>query len=230
MLLTNTAEGGTNGVTVSAANSGGASGNPWNTVTATGTLIYSNAQAMHGNLSYSIVTTTSASAFMFWNSTSITISTKVMYSRCYIYFAIEPPFTGRFMQFMNSSAQLIGGVGINVSNQLAIRNSVDAVIATSTTTVPTNAWFRVELYTFSSATVGQVEVKIFLDPHSTTPTETLTTSATENTRGDDIKAALFGLAGGTANADLYMDSMATQETGYLGPVILPTATIAWLTA
>jgi len=229
-LLENTAEGGTDGVNVSAANSGGASGNAWNTVNATGTLVYSNAQAIHGSLSYSIVTTTSASAYMFWNSSSITVNTKTMYSRCYMYFAAAPPFTGRFMQFMNSTAQLIGGVGIDVSDKFAIRNSTDTVVATSTTTVPTSAWFRVELYVFSSATVGEMEVKIFLDPHSTTPTETLTTSSTENTRGDDIKDALFGLAGGTVNADLYMDSMGTQDSGYLGPVILPTATIAWLTA
>ena len=91
------------------------------------------------------------------------------------------------------------------------------MIFTTTNTVPLSTWFRVEGYVTSSATVGQVELKLFSTPDHTTPTETQTSSA-RRTRSAAPQPGRYGLAtGGTAGVTWWMDDVAVSVTGYIGP-------------
>lgn len=220
MRAINNAEGMSNGTVVTTGNTGSGANNPWDTVQLDGqTIEFSGAQAAHGQLSYHFSIAATAGPYVIWDNVTITADTKTMYARAYVYHASSPATTGRFMQFTNTSVALIGGVGIDSSDNLALKDSTGTTVSTSSTVVPTNAWFRLEMMVFSSATVGQIELKIYLTPDSTTPTETVTSAANLNTRGDDIKLAIFGLPTSVASADFYMDDLAVQDTGYIGPAI-----------
>lgn len=216
MRYLNDAEGVSSGTAVDTTNSGVGGNAAFTTVTpGSGTLQYSTAQTMHGTSSIR-VTATSAGPFFYWGSNIIPAGFKTMYARMYLYFTTVPT-NSRFFQFTNSSIQLQGGVGTNGSGKFVLRDSAGTIVSTSSTSVPTNAWCRVEFYMFSDASVGQIECKIFLTPDSTSADETITTTATQNTRGDDIQSAIFGLPTVVASADFYMDDLGIQETGYFGP-------------
>ncbi len=216
MRYLNDAEGVSSGTAVDATNSGVGGNAAFTAVTpGSGTLQYSTAQAMHGTSSIR-VTATSAGPFFYWGSTIIPAGFKTMYARMYLYFTTVPT-NSRFFQFTNSSIQLQGGVGTNGSGKFVLKDSAGTIVSTSSTSVPTNAWCRVEFYMFSDASVGQIECKIFLTPDSTSADETITTTAAQNTRGDDIRSAIFGLPTVVASADFYMDDFGVQDTGYLGP-------------
>lgn len=218
MLFINNAEGMTSGTVVATTNTGSGANNPWDTVFPDGqTIEFSSAQAAHGQLSYHISIAAAAGPYVIWDNVTITPNTKTMYARMYFYYPSSPATTGRFFQFANTSVALIGGIGIDSSDNLTLKDSAGTTVSTSTTTIPTNSWFRLEVMVFSSATVGQIELKIYLSPDSNTATETLTSAANLNTRGDDIKLAIFGLPTSVASADFYMDDLAVQDTGYIGP-------------
>ncbi|MGB4762611.1 MAG: hypothetical protein WBP12_04640 [Candidatus Saccharimonas sp.] len=219
MLLLNSAEGGIDNTTVTTGNSGGDSGRAWTgvTISGSGSLTYSSTYAAHGRLSYHPATTTAGQCFVQWHSTTFSQPGKTMYGQCYVYFPSTPVALPRFVQFTNSSIQNCGGVGISSGNNFTLSDSTNAVGATSSTAIPTNQWMRVEFMVFSDASVGQMELKIFLSPDSTTPDEVITTPATMNTRGSDIASLVIGNFSNTAGVDYYFDDVAVQETGYVGP-------------
>lgn len=229
-LITNSAEGGTHGVVVTSGNSGGASGTAWSTVVdgpSNTTVKFDSAATMFGSLGYTFVTTgTAEDCFVAWIDPLTPSLT--MYARTYCKFTNLPGAVYRIMMLTNSSYGGCGGVGINSSDKFVLRNRSGSTVLTSTLDVPTDAWFRLELMVFSDAAVGQIELKIFLDPYSTIPDETMTTPANVNTRGGDIQGAVFGADVDVANLTMHMDEMAVQETGYIGPAAAHR--IPWLSA
>ena len=231
MLIINTAEGGTDGTVVTSGNSGGASGTAWNTVNAgtSGTTVkFSAAQKAIGGLSYMFETHgTAEAAFVTW-STPITPGL-TMYARTYCYFQSSPVSIFRIFQLLDGSFLSCGGVGVSSGGKFILRNSAGTLTSTSTSSVPQNQWVRLELMVFSDASVGQMELKIFLNSQSSTPDETLTTAANVNTRGGNIAAAAFGDDVTISNLTMYQDNMAVSNTGYIGPDSV-TPAMAWYTA
>jgi hypothetical protein len=228
MLITNSAEGGSNGTTVTTGNSGGASGTAWNTVTvaANTTAIYSNDTPFVGGLSYQFTSTAAAGSFVIWSG-AVTSPSTTMYARCYVRFNAQPVALQRFMQFTNASIQLNAAIGLNVAqNKFVLRNSAGTIVATSATAVPYGNWFRIELSAFSDATIGMVEAKIYLDPQGVVADEVFATASNVNTRGGNINAIVFGNPSVSDALDMNMDEMALSDTGYIGPVT--TYSVGWL--
>ncbi|MEO5950700.1 MAG: hypothetical protein ABIQ04_04595 [Candidatus Saccharimonadales bacterium] len=218
MILINTAEGGTDGTTITTANSGGDSGQPWNNVTGGGatTMTYSSLTSAHGSLSYHITTgSTGSNAYMYW-STAVSQPGKTMYMQSYWYFSTTPVNTPFIFEYTNASIQTIGGFGIG-GNKLIVKDSSGTTVSTSSTSIPLGQWFRTEMMLFSNVSAGQIVLKIYLTKDGKTPTETITTPATINTRGDDINAGIWGNVASTANIDYYLDDMSLQDIGYIGP-------------
>lgn len=217
--LNNSAEGGSNGVVVTAGSSGGASGEAWQTVndgTANNTVQFSTAATLFGSMGYLFQTGGTADVgFITWANTMTPALT--YYSRVYCQFVgTLPASVYRIFQLTNNSFASSGGVGISGSGKFAVRNSAGTLIQSSTTNVPTDAWCRLELKVFSSATVGQIELKIYLDPYSDTPTETVTTAANVNTLGGNIQGVAFGPDVAVANFTMYMDEISVSDLGYIG--------------
>jgi hypothetical protein len=84
-------------------------------------------------------------------------------------------------------------VQITSAGKLQVLGTTGSATTTSSATVPVGSWFRVEwAILVGSATVGQVEARLFTNPFGTTPTETVTSTATINTTSGALAGAHFG--------------------------------------
>ncbi|HSR87236.1 MAG TPA: hypothetical protein VLM11_23900, partial [Streptosporangiaceae bacterium] len=218
ITLANTAEGGTSGTTVTAANSGGSSGPVFDRVDvgAGATGIFDSSQAAHGNLAYAFGTgSTAALSRVQWTS-SMGTQTQVWF-RAYLYFTANPAATVRVIN-QDQGHTACAVVVVLPSGKLQLRTgSAGTQTFTTTSTIPLNHWFRVEGYTIGSSTAGQVQLELFKTPDATTPDETDTSAATINTYGS-MDTYNFGISAYTANVATYWeDDVAISNGGYLGP-------------
>lgn len=224
-LLTNSFEGGTNGTTLTTGNTGGASGNAFDAVNiGTGAAnTFDNAQAAHGTLSNKVSTTaTVSSCYDEWNTSMGTLSQ--VWFRGYYYFTANPAATVRLWSCLVTSTTC-AAVRVTTTGTLQFTNTGGTVILTSTATVPLNQWFRVEGFVIGSATVGQMEMKLFKTADSSTPDETDTSTAVQNTSGSP-NTYRFGVTSALANAGPYwMDDLGLSDSGYIGPAVAAAASV-----
>jgi hypothetical protein len=218
ITLTNNAEGGTSGTTVTVGNSGGVSGNAFDVVNvgsgATG--IFDSTEAAHGGLAYAFATgSTAALARVQWMS-SMGTQTQVWY-RAYLYFNAYPAATVRVVN-QDQGVTACSVVVVLSSGRIQVRTgATGAQTLTTTATIPLHQWFRIEGFVTGSATAGQVQLKLFKTADSTTPDETDTSAPTINTTGA-LNTYNFGVSTYTANvAEYWEDDIAVSNVGYLGP-------------
>lgn len=232
--LLNNAESGLSNATVatqgSGGNTGSTAGNYFDTLSkGTGTNIeFSTAEVAHGSLSYNFFTTsTSATVSAKWIA-SITDTPVQAWSRFYLYMPSLPAATQIMSTMSDTSGTAIGSVAITTSGAVRMLNTSGGTISTSTTTLATGAWNRLEYFMISGASTGQTEVKIFTSPDSTTPAETNTSGATQSMNGNDHARVLYGLNVNSTSYSIYMDSIGWSDAGYIGPDV-PAVTAAWST-
>lgn len=222
-LLSNSFEGGTNGTSITHANSGGTSGTAFDFVTVGtgGTCQYSNTQAAHGSLSCNVATGSTATGTSFGWTTTFGTPTQAWF-RCYLFFTANPATSCRFYTTTNTSGTGLARWLVNSSGKIVVQNDAGSNITgmTSTNSIPLNAWFRVEGMMILSATVGQVETKLYLTPDSTTADETDTSAATQATLTGTISGWQFGPVAAVANqGPIFIDDVALSSTGYPLPVV-----------
>jgi hypothetical protein len=216
---TNSAAGGTSGTAITSGNTGGTSGDAFDGVNiGTGcTYAFDNTHAHSGTLSYKVAHgATSTFNYPLWSGLP---AQATYWFREYYYFTAVPAVQRSMYRWIGASGtQLRGGVGINSTGHIFTYNSAGATISTMTAQVPTNAWCRVEGFCTGSATTGQLEVKLFTSPESTTAAETITSAATVNT-GGTITDIWLGESGAAANVVAYWrDDMALNASAYPGPL------------
>lgn len=218
-LALNNFEGGSNGTAVTVANSGGASGTAWTAVGATGTVAYDNTHVAHGGLSCKMATTTSADVALTW-STAVVGSAAQLWFRVYCYLTANPPAGFPiFSADTSGGAAQCGAFTIETTGQMTGQDSAFTGIFTTTNTIPLNQWFRVEGFVIGSATVGQLELKLFDSMDSTTATETQTSAATLNTSGN-IAQVFFSFFARANTGPFWIDDAGISDQGYLGPVVV----------
>lgn len=224
-LLTNSFEGGTNGVNISTGNSGGLSGNAFDSVGigAGATLAYSTVQSAHNALSMLCQTVAANSTSVGW-AASMGTQTQVWF-QSYMFF---PSLPGGITRFFTTS---VGGVGmarfaITPAGQLQVSGS-SSTFTTGTATIPTNQWFRVNGYAIGSATAGQTQVNFYSPMDSLVPVETDTSAATINTGGPSTSYS-FGPGAGTANQGPFnMDDLWLSSNGPFTypPYVIPSESL-----
>lgn len=220
--LLNSFEGGTSGTTISTGNSGGASGSAFDVVTIGGTsaVAYSNAQAAHGALSgkFTVASGVSNISSIAW-STSMGTQTQIWY-RMYLYFTSAPASFGLWRALQGAS--LCAGIVLVTDGTIQGRSSSNATVFTTASSYPLNQWFRLEGFVTGSASVGQMQLKLFGSPNGTIPTETQTTAANLNTLGSP-NTYQYGVLTSDA-ATFWMDDLGLSSAGYIGPVKTPGGT------
>lgn len=227
--LTNNFDGGTDGVTITAANSGGASGNAFNDVGLnTNDPVYSltNARAILGA---KCVSTNTDLSYVAWTGLgSLTVN---VYLRCYLYISTLSFTSGVFPIAWRSAAPADGGFLriVTATGKLQMRNAAGSQIGSdSSGAVSAGKVVRLEARYLASTTVGEIEYRYFDDPNSTTAT--FSDSATGAVLAANCDIVRFGLTNTPASGDtiLYYDDLAVATTGWIGPVGLNTTPIAWL--
>jgi hypothetical protein len=221
VYLTNNFEEGTSGTTISTGNSAppAGAGNAFDVVNigSGAALTFDNAEAAHGTLSAKFVEPAVAtSCYLQW-STSLTATTlNQIWFRVYCYFPTYS-LTLRLVEIVNGTT-FCGAVSINATGHVLTQSSVGgATQTTSTLAMPTSQWYRLEGYFIGSATVGQIQVKIFTtSPDELNPDETDTTPATVNTNSA-LTGIRFGNPSSVASYTFWLDDLGASDTGYLGP-------------
>lgn len=222
MALTNTAEGGTDAVVLTTANTGGASGNAFDEVTQAADAIaeFDTAISRETTSMMFATRTTVGSAKVGWN-VSITGTT---YGRVYIYMGATPVTNPvRFIHARDLSNLGSFSIQWTSANKIAILDGNSALQATSATTMTSrlDSWVRIEWETIISGANGQVTARMY-DADSNSEFEILQTPATINTRGD-IGIYRFGAGAVTDNANmptstdfLWLDNLVADATDWPG--------------
>ncbi len=215
--LSNNAEGGTDTVQVTTANSGGASGDAFDLVDAAGagaTTLY-DSDAAHGLHGIKVTAPTVAGGPVRFGYTTLFGTQTEIWGRCYMKQTVAPGTVNTIF-----IADLVGtGTCATISNY-AGRLRVDDIVGGtfSTTDITLNAWVRIEFHILFSATVGIVEAKLFNSPESLVADETVNRPAGANTRASGT-AGYWGYDGQAGSNQVFsIDDMVVNATGYPGPV------------
>jgi Siphovirus ReqiPepy6 Gp37-like protein/Glycosyl hydrolase family 26 len=221
--LSNSNEGGSNGTTITVANSGGTSGDAWDAVnTAVPLPVYSTTGALDGSLgsSHSLSATSNAlldwsTSFSGFNATSIPWYTRD-------YFKITAlPSAQVFLQSVQkiSPFALVWSIFIDTTGHLGIRNRASGTnIATATTVLSLNTRHRYETKVVYDGTTYSLTLRCFYGTNADgiTPDETLTGSITSANAVD-----LMGFGAQTAASatlgPIYHDNIAADTVDWIGP-------------
>lgn len=219
MARGNSFEGGSDETTLTTGNSGGTSGNAFDSVSVgTGaTLVFDNAQAAPSLGSFSLRTSTggtSALAYASWTLASVTTD----YCRGYFRFTSLPSAQQNFIRYLSAGSQSLR-VNVTTGGLVEVRNAANSVVGTTTNAITAASWFRVEMFTTFSATVGAIVLRLYLSANSTSITETLNlTSLALTASASEVR---WGVGSAMSNAvQVWTDNVATEGSTYFGPALV----------
>lgn len=214
MLLVNTFEGGSNGTTISTANSGGVSGNPFDAFASTPT--FSTTVAHSGTLCMSA--TTGAQKQVEWNTTSLGTGNATLFGRCY--FQTTGNAGVRIVQGDGATTSDIFRITLVTTTSLIAVNINGGTNVSSTTALANNTWMRIDFQFALSGTTATITARLFFGANieGTVPTETLTQSGASTDAA--INIIRFG-SGSSVTPTLFFDDVAVTDQGYPGPLLRP---------
>jgi hypothetical protein len=210
----NTAEGGSDGTTVTTGNSGGSSGDAWNVVTI-GTneaLTYSASAAFIGSLGYALTPSGNpGGTFLSWN----TLTGSVYYTRFYVKISGNPAAALILQRFVNGTT-VLGSLRLTTSGTLTLLYNASTSGGTTTNTIPADQWVRIEGKIDASG--GTLEYRLYLDPSSSTPDETLSVSGVSFTLST-LTITRYGIAVAVSASvpTIHLDSIALSDVDWIGP-------------
>jgi hypothetical protein len=216
-----TAEAGVaSGTTVTTGNSA-TGGDAFDVVTISGsgaTFTYDNTNVHGGSLALKHTAPAVASAEQFqWT----TLTSRTTYwVRFYLYITATTPPSCHLVMFRNGSS-MSSGVILNPGRTLTLDDSTFSGRVSTSNAVALNQWVRIEFKAICSATVGQMELKLFNSAESTTPTETVTSTAAWNTN-TAITRMDFGY-NATGAFTFWTDDIVVENAAYPGPVVVAAA-------
>lgn len=232
--LSNTAEGGSNGVTVTTGNSGGTSGNAWDTVSVGTGLTYDTATKMHGGVGYAFAAPSNAIEKLEWY-TSMGSQTDI-YFRFYMFRSATPSEQQRMVRWYVAHSSTEGGrISWHTDGKIYSFDSTLAVPSSSSFTITPNQWIRFEGRIFTNATTGIIEVKAFVGDNTSAIGTYTRSNVNTLTAIADIE---FGNTIAASPGAFWMDDITVNATGYPGPAtssqtLLPDADLAaggWTTS
>jgi hypothetical protein len=204
------------GNTISTADAG--SPTAWDivTISAGGTLTYDNTYAASGRLSAKCVQAgTPGQVGVRWNAPFGTQTDH--YGRVYLYAQSYP---STFVRPVSALSGASTGAFLRLNNlgQLQILDSTNTLLATTTAAIILNQWVRAEWHMIHSATVGQIEAKLFNNPYSAVATETITSAANLNTLASADRIAFGHFGDSPAGYTFWVDSPIAAAAIYPGPI------------
>ena len=230
-LLTNSAEGGTNGTTVTTGNSGGASGQAFSAVTLnSGTFIFSNAWAHGGSLSY--LHQQIAANSLFYDMTADSANAAASWSaRFYLRLNALPSATAQGpLNWRSAANSNMGNIQLTATGAVLITTGTGGAVSTSGNTLAINTDYRFEVYgtnygTSSAATTCD----IYLGDNTGTPY--MTTNSTHTSALSTVGIFRLGKSSsGGGSIDYYIDDWAWNigSATPIGPTVIPPAPWSWV--
>ena len=207
-------ESGTSGATI--ATGVPSSGTPWSTVSygaTPGEAIYDNRYAAHGSLAAKLTPgTANVQAYLSWRG-AFGVRTDT-YGRAYIRLPAYPKGgNDNIIRGVDGVGNLSWGISLTVAGKINLLDSTLTARASSTTSLSTSRWNRIEWHTVNSTSTGSLEVKIFTNADSTTPDETVRfTNRDTRSNTEDI---WFRVA--RSGYSIWYDDLVAGAAAYPGP-------------
>ena len=220
--LVNTAEGGSNGTSVTTANSGGASGDAFAVSKPAGaTIVFSTAAGMDGSLGYNITTTDTVAAYLVWND--LPVSTR--WVGAFEFKLPSLPTTAinisRFKGVNTSAASLF----VTSAAKLQLYDSSGVAISSTlfSASLSANTEYRIEYAIAAGSTGSSGSATIALYAHGgTTAIETKSTTGQnfDGAAGPISQFRVGQIVGTTWNGSTYFDSIRVENlsSGFIGPM------------
>lgn len=208
------------GNTVAAADAGSATQFDVVVIQGADTVTYDWAHVADGSLAVKFAGGGGVFTFLGWQSTHFGTVTN-HYGRCYLYLTAYPSTGVVFAQCSKNGVGRAFRLDVLSTGQIATYDSPATGTFTTTNSIALNRLVRLEWHCVHSATVGQVEVRLFNSAGSTTPTETKTSPATWDTLAD-ANEIFFGFVDSSGAALTYwMDAIVAGDTTYPTPLSIP---------
>jgi hypothetical protein len=206
---------GTNAATVTTANTGGPDQFAEANVSGAGSsLAFSNSHAFNGKATSIHAVGGASVAYCAWH-----VAPTDGYSDAYIYMASPPTALARIMAWDdNSTFTMCCGAYVDTSGHIVVLDSTFTGLATSTTVI-TGADVRLEFDFVGNATTGSFSLKIYTNPESGTPAETLS-GTNVNTHGAADQFWIGASDFGSTGSDLYFGDVAVSAIGAIPPVLV----------
>lgn len=217
--LNNTAESGAIGATVTTGNSGGASGDSWDTVQigANASVTYVESPSMVGKRGYRLSTgATSTTAYLQWTAKIAQrwpSGIAANYGKTYLIITAIPAADTTFVEFSDAAGTTNrGNIRVRSTGVLRLRNAANGTVVSGTVVLSLNTLYRVEWQVDGSAS-GSYQLVLYLG-NSGTPLETLSGSGNF---GGTIGTVRFGYVTNVANAAaIYFDGINVNDVGLPG--------------
>lgn len=224
----NSAEGQPNGTVLTAATSGGGSGNAFDAVTLTTStdVKTDSAQSMHGTRSYRIITGAAATSILIFSGANDTSGAM----EAYIRFNALPSAAQALMQMRNSAGNA-AIFAITGTNKFQIQNAAGTGISGTTfaTAISTGVWYRIEMECIPGTTTtnGTINGRYFLGDSGTVQDAAYSSGATVNAGTTNIDNFRFGkLTSATATQDAWWDDLGCNN-GSSTPMGVPPSGTAY---
>lgn len=218
--LANSFNGGSDGTSITAANSGGTSGNAFDFVQGGG-LVFTNAQSHSGGMAIRGVDLT-GSNWVEWDS--LGSLTGAVYFRWYLYISGTPATNAYYSIRLRSSTPAdFGFLKVNTSTRYleTVAFDLGGMGDTGSVAVATGQWVRVEWRVVAGASgAGNSQWKLFNTADSTTPSDTNPGDGSGMWFAANCDQALFGMPSAVLPATpftVYMDDIAVSTTDWIGP-------------
>jgi fibronectin type 3 domain-containing protein len=214
-VLANSFEGGAAGGAITAANSGGASGNKFNSESCSGGTAKYSTSAAHGKRGAALTPSTKA-CYLQWGKASITSASKTSYGRTYLDLAATPKATVELVHLGDASLDRDAQIDVGTLDRLSLYNEAGTKELTFTKTLPLHTWLRIEWKLVNSKTAGSFTVSVYAGD-STTPLETHTVTGIDT--GTSFGSLQVGQVATTkvAPGTILLDDVAFGTVGPLGP-------------
>lgn len=175
------------------------------------TLKYSGTHSYGRAAAEMIFSSTPGGCFGEWGGMSMT----EVWGRIYLYHVAFPTGGYEIIRGFDNTAALKWRIGINFSGFISLRCSTTTLGAVA---IAIGQWIRIEYHVIHSATVGQMEAKLYNYPNITTPSDVITTVATLDTGVDTVTFRIGAPSIGPASSTVYMDNIVLRDAGgYPGP-------------
>lgn len=209
----NNAEGGSNGTALTTANTGGVSGDAFDTANAA--ITFSNDTAADGSLSYKVSPTGAGQVFT-WSYGNLS-ATYDIYIRGYFRFTSLPSSVAAiFIDIIAANNATTDYVVLTPTGKMQVQ--AGSKLVTGTVTYSVNTWYRVDFHVHADATAGYTEIFVYdasnnLLEHINTSTNALTNSLSAT----GLANVYFGVVSAITGGSYYFDNISVSDQGW--PVI-----------
>lgn len=228
--LGNTFEGGSDETTVTTGNSGGGSGNAFGSVVidSGNAIVFDTAKAAHGSFSCRMNIATANRTVVSWQSAQTGGSITECWGRMYYWNAAAPSVGLRLISLFESGSLKASVVHTSGGSGGLLRVSDSANASNDTVAaIPTSEWVRIEFHVVVSATVGQIEARMYqLDNGSPITNGTVSSPASRNTGTALDECAYGNTTFNSQTVEMWLDDLQVNNTGWPGPAF---ASAMWYT-